>query len=160
MFDNITIISGGQSGVDRAALFFAYKNHINISGWCPSGRRAEDGKIPVIYKLKETETTRYSERTKLNVRDSDGTLIIYDSLIDPGTRLTIDEAIKLNKPYYLVNLAKANFSVYTFTISWLVKTKIKVLNIAGPRESSHEGIYLKTLKFLENLKDHSDDFVA
>ncbi len=83
------IISGGQSGVDRAALDFALKHRISCGGWCPLGRMAEDGKIPNRYPLKETESEDPSFRTRKNIEDSDGSLIIYSHEMDEGTRYTI-----------------------------------------------------------------------
>jgi putative molybdenum carrier protein len=151
MFHNITILSGGQSGVDRAALLFAFNNGINIAGWCPLGRIAEDGTIADHYPLKETNTSEYCERTKLNVRDSDGTLIIYNELIDDGTKVTIEEATLQTKPYHKVNLSENSGLITLRTSKWLKENNIKLLNIAVPRESSSNGIYNQTMGFLVNL---------
>ena len=74
---NFKIVSGGQSGVDRAALDFALENKIPCGGWCPKGRLAEDGRIHHRYPLRETSSTDYRVRTQANVEDSDGTLILY-----------------------------------------------------------------------------------
>lgn len=101
---NIKIISGGQTGVDRAALDFAIENKISCSGWCPKGRVAEDGKISEKYPLHETTSSDYHDRTKKNIEVSDATLIIHGGNIDKGTKLTADLCSKLNKPVYSVNL--------------------------------------------------------
>src|SRR5436305_1193025 len=84
-----TIFSGGQTGVDRAALDVALELGIPCSGWCPRGRRAEDGTIPPRYPLQETRSLAYPVRTRWNVRDSDGTLILTRGRPDRGTALTI-----------------------------------------------------------------------
>lgn len=106
IFQNIKIICGGQSGVDRAALDFALKNGIQCGGWCPNGRLAEDGIIHVNYPLKESITSSYEERTMLNVRDADGTIIIYENETDKGTQLTIDIAHSMNKPLIKIRRIK------------------------------------------------------
>src|SRR5262245_54833883 len=91
------IISGGQSGVDRAALDVALELGIPCGGWCPKGRRAEDGPLPDRYPLDETQTSFYPERTRRNVRDSDGTLILADGAAKGGTALTIELAEQMQK---------------------------------------------------------------
>lgn len=70
------IISGGQTGVDRAALNWAIQNNILHGGWCPKDRRSEDRVIPDRYLLQETESKSYKQPTKWNIRESDATLII------------------------------------------------------------------------------------
>ncbi|RLB88989.1 MAG: hypothetical protein DRH26_12480, partial [Deltaproteobacteria bacterium] len=82
------IISGGQTGADQAALDVAIKFNIDHGGWITSGRRTEHGTLPVKYKLKEMDTTYYSERTKKNIMDSDGTIIISRGKLTGGSRLT------------------------------------------------------------------------
>lgn len=141
------IISGGQVGVDRAALDFAIKHQMPYGGWCPKDRIAEDGIIPDFYSLIETKTTVYSERTLLNIKHSDGTLIIYVDDFDSGTDLTHSICKKTNKPFLTQILPNA-FYAKEFEL-WLHQNNIKVLNIAGPRESSYPGIYHKTLEFME-----------
>lgn len=97
------LISGGQTGVDRAALDFALAMKIPCSGWCPAGRRAEDGPIAACYPLLEAASELYQQRTRLNVRDSDATLIIADGSSSNGTRLTIEYCQKMRKPFHIVN---------------------------------------------------------
>jgi len=146
---NIKIISGGQTGVDRAALDFALENKIPCSGWCPKGRIAEDGKISEKYPLNETPSSDYHERTKKNIEMCDATLIIHAGNIDKGTKLTADLCSKLNKPMYSVNLE--NILTIPKLMNWLQNNKIKNLNIAGPRESNSPGIYNASLQFLKLL---------
>lgn len=147
------IVSGGQTGVDRAALDAAIQNNIPHGGWCPKGRLAENSTtIPEFYNLIETEESDVSVRTKLNIRDSSGTMIIlpkWPNEVKDGTILTIDEVKAQNKPYYIVNLSGENS--YNDILLWIKENKISILNIAGPRESSSNGIYNKSLNFLDLL---------
>jgi predicted Rossmann fold nucleotide-binding protein DprA/Smf involved in DNA uptake len=147
--NNITIISGGQSGTDRAALDFALAHRIPCSGWCPKGRLAEDGRIDEKYPLTETASADPDERTKMNIADSHGTLVIYRSEIDEGTRFTLQYAKTQMQAVYIVkhgeNLNKEEFRL------WLDINKIKALNVAGPRESRDKGVYAFAGEVLENL---------
>jgi hypothetical protein len=139
---HIKIISGGQTGVDRAALDFALIHDIPCGGWCPKGRKAEDGTIAEKYPLKETSTSAYPERTRKNIEESDGTLIFYDQKFDPGTALTLKLCKQLSKPYKLVNLATT--TKIEGINDWLNSHEIRILNFAGPRASFSAGIYDKT----------------
>ena len=127
------ILSGGQTGVDRAALAAAIELGIPHGGWCPRGRLAEDGRIPAKYLLKETLSPDYAVRTRLNVRDADGTLILYREPLEGGTALTWQFAVELEKPVLLVELGFPPV-VEAFHL-WLRENSIHTLNIAGPRES-------------------------
>jgi len=140
------IISGGQSGVDRAALDFALNNCIPCGGWCPKGRLAEDGPIDQRYPLQETLSSNYALRTRLNVDEGDATLILYTDGIGNGTALTAEYAKTKNKPLLLLNIHKEE-SLRRLK-NWLEQNKFEVLNIAGPRESTSPRIYQKALKFL------------
>jgi len=140
------IISGGQSGVDRAALDFCLENNINCGGWCPRGRKAEDGRIPDIYPLTEIESDDYAARTRLNIRDSDATLIIFKDELDTGTILTKELLSKLKKPFLMINLLDKTEP--GFIADWIDENQVEILNIAGPRESNQPGIYQMTIKFL------------
>ena len=133
------ILSGGQTGVDQAALDAAIELGIPHGGWCPQGRLAEDGRIPQKYRLKETLTPDYAVRTRLNVRDSDGTLILYHEPLEGGTALTWQIAVELEKPVLLVELGFP--PVFEAFHRWLRENSIRTLNIAGPRESRFLGIY-------------------
>ena len=150
------IVSGGQSGADRAALDFAIEHSIEYGGWCPKGGWAEDyPKPPGILReygdLRETPSGKPEERTILNVRDSDGTLIFFDKFkndLSPGTNLTINEAEKLNRKLYIVKFD--NDKTVDGFHSWVDSLPDNyVLNIAGPRESESPGIYARTLVFLK-----------
>lgn len=149
----LKVVSGGQTGVDRAALDVAIKLNIEHGGWCPKGRLAELGTtIPKYYLLKETFTSEFSERTKLNIRDSDGTLILVPSLpltVTDGTLLTIDEVQGKNKPFMIIDLSKPHDNQQI--LNWVKENNINVLNIGGPRESQSPGIYEKGTTVLENL---------
>ncbi|MCB2208548.1 MAG: putative molybdenum carrier protein [Bacteroidetes bacterium] len=149
--NRIKIISGGQSGVDRAALDFALKFGIECGGWCTKGRKAEDGTIDGKYPLQETDDTTYKTRTKLNVRDSDGTLILYDGELDDGTLLTMELAQKLEKPLLKIDLSGENDRNLQKVSNWINSNYLKIINMAGPRESNSPGIYVETLHFLEKL---------
>ncbi len=140
------IVSGGQTGVDRAALDVALGMGLDCGGWCPKGRRAEDGPIPSRYPLVETGSATYSQRTKRNVRDSDATLILCSGALRGGTLLTQRTAGKLGKACLLADL-DAPESVETIR-AWLSEQSIRVLNVAGPRESQVPGITLRATRVL------------
>jgi len=149
---NIKIISGGQTGVDRAALDFAIKNNIPCGGWCPKGRKAEDGIISDNYPLIETNSSKYTSRTERNVLESDGTLLLYLNNPDSGTILTENLCKASNKPFLHIFLKE--HESFTVLRCWIENNKISTLNIAGPRESNEPGVYSATFKFLKNLFDH------
>ncbi len=134
------IVSGGQTGVDRGGLDAALALGIEHGGWCPRGRRAEDGEIPHEYRLRETVSYEYRERTEQNVIDSDGTLILYRDRLTGGTKFTHRMAREYERPCFLVDLTK-RLDVEPVR-QWLRNNAIRVLNVAGPRESSHPGITL------------------
>jgi hypothetical protein len=143
------IISGGQTGVDRAALDVALAMGIHCGGWCPKGRRAEDGRIPSRYPLVEMTSAAYAARTKRNVREADATLILSRGEPRGGTLLTQRTVARLGKPYLSVDLdsptALAEIRV------WLRENTIRILNVAGPRESQSPGITLQATQLLHEL---------
>ena len=143
------IFSGGQTGVDRAALDAAIDLNIEHGGWCPLGRLAEDGPVHGRYNLLETNSSEYTQRTKMNVNDSDATLVIYDKDLKGGTRLTWQYANKINKPCYLLNIS-GKFDPDSI-INWLRSNSVKTLNIAGPRASQNPTIYKKAKKIITLL---------
>jgi hypothetical protein len=153
--NELKIICGGQSGADRAALDFALKHGINCGGWCPAGRLAEDGIIPDRYPLRETASSDPSERTVLNVNDSEGTLIICCTEPDEGSRHTISMAKEVKKPVYIIRETDV-INPKEFNI-WLDVNKINVLNVAGPRESNDPGVYNYSLEVLEVLLGKSQE---
>lgn len=134
------IISGGQTGVDRAALDFAFAHSISCGGWCPRGRRAEDGCIPERYSLKEAASTAYAFRTQANVRDSDATLILSPHALQGGTRLTWDYARALGKPVSIISSIQQVEDIEGFA-AWGKRNAIETLNVAGPRASEVEHAY-------------------
>jgi len=139
------IVTGGQTGVDRAALDAAIALGIAYGGWCPRGRLAEDGTIPSHYEMEETASSEYKVRTRQNVIDSDATLIIYDQRLRGGTLLTQKIALELDKPM----LCRPVQGLLEDDVrEWLESVRPKVLNIAGPRESSNPGIYTRSFAFL------------
>ncbi|CAG8466709.1 4873_t:CDS:1 [Paraglomus brasilianum] len=151
-----SIRSGGQTGVDRAALDAALQfNNIKVTGWCPQGRLAEDGQILPKYPLKETSTKEYTERTELNVRDADATLVLLFSTSDPnqdGTAFTLRKADQLRKPNICILIDEE--TNVDRVCNWVRENKVKTLNIAGPRESSCPGIYAKAYKFITDFLVH------
>lgn len=148
--DRFTIVSGGQTGVDRAALDEALSRGIPAVGWCPAGRLAEDGPLDERYPLLETPRPEYSERTRLNVRDSDATLIIAREPLRGGTLLTRDLAIELRRP---VRVIDPRLAVPLSTADWIAAEQVVRLNVAGPRASEEPTIYDETRRFLSRLFD-------
>ena len=166
------IISGGQTGVDRAALDVALELDLPCGGWCPRGRKAEDGRISEKYPLKETESEDYAIRTEWNVRDSDATLIITRGEPTGGTAYTIACCRIQNKPCLIIDLENSPSPRPSPTRgegedklppspwggggggegdhvrNWLKHHCIRTLNIAGPRESNAPGIYKDAKKLL------------
>lgn len=144
------IISGGQTGVDRAALDVALELNIPCGGWCPKGRKAEDGAIDLIYPLRETPSEEYSQRTEWNVRDADGLLILSYGKLTEGTALAIECAQKYSKPCFVIDLQET-LDKRTFH-RWFHENSIKVLSVGGPRESHAPGvIYMKAKAVFKNL---------
>ncbi len=149
----VKIISGGQTGVDRAALDAAIEAGIPHGGWCPKGRLAEDGRLPDRYLLEETPQSDYIQRTEWNVRDSDGTLILYWDQLEGGTKLTADFCKKYSKPHFLVNMIKpADTSSF---IKWLKTSNIRILNVAGPRASKGIQVYEQARVYIKNMIDRN-----
>lgn len=140
------IVSGGQTGADRAALDWAIHNNIPHGGWCPSGRKALDGPLDSVYQLRETPGTRYIQRTEWNVRDSDATVIFsLGDTLKGGSRKTAEFADKMDKPWLHIN--KSNPDPIEALVSFA--RSVKVLNVAGPRESGEPGIYNFVLEILD-----------
>jgi len=142
----LKIISGGQTGVDRAALDVALALGLSCGGYCPRGRKSEDGTIPEKYPLTETKSDEYSERTRLNVQSGDGTLILTTGRADRGTELTMELCSKFNKPFLEIDLTPEKKKADPG--EWLSRNKIRVLNVAGNRESNAPGIYKAAFAFL------------
>lgn len=149
MFSVTKLVSGGQTGVDRAALDVALALGLPCGGWCPRGRRAEDGPLPPRYPLTETPTRDYPQRTEWNVRDADGTLVLKRGRADRGTGLTIRLAQRLGKPCLVIDLADTDG--VRRARQWVEENRIEVLNVAGPRESNQPGVYAAAEDFLRAL---------
>ena len=146
-----TVISGGQTGADRAALDAALAAGFPCGGWCPDNRQAEDGPIPANYPLQESQGG-YRQRTLANVKDSDATVIFYRSSITGGTRLTLDACIKRGRPYTLIDSARISVDSATQGIGRFIdEYSVTSLNVAGPRASGCPSIYDYVRAVVEKL---------
>jgi hypothetical protein len=146
------IISGGQTGADRAALDYAIRNGIPHGGWLPKGRRTEDGPLPETYNLQEMSTESYPKRTEKNVIHSDGTLIVSDGPLSGGSALTREIAKRYNRPWIHIDLSTHScFDSAKNIRDWIYENTINVLNVAGPRASENTDIYPNTIKLLEQV---------
>lgn len=150
------IVSGGQTGVDRAALDVALELGISCGGWCPKGRLAEDGPIPGRYPLRETRTARYARRTLWNVRDSDATLILAREPLVGGTAYTERCSRELERPCLVVAPDAADPATLMRVRAWLAANDVEILNVAGPRESGAPGIHALAAAFLRALLGSQD----
>ncbi len=142
------LVSGGQTGVDRAALDAALAAGLACGGWCPARRRAEDGPLDARYPLDETPSTSYRQRTEWNVRDSDGTLILARGDLIGGTRLTADLAKSFGRPLLVMVLPDASIDA---ALKWIVTSNIRTLNIAGPRGEGDLALYFEARGFVAAL---------
>ncbi len=151
------IVSGGQTGVDRGALDAALALGIPCGGWCPRGRGAEDGPIADTYPLTETPSEAYEERTAWNVRDSDGTLVITPPFPGGGTAYTLYLLGQYDRPWAVVDLDRIAASPDHLAAegqrirTWIRHHHIRVLNVAGPRESKRPGATAHSERFVREL---------
>jgi hypothetical protein len=146
------IISGGQTGADRAALDAAIKLNIPHGGWIPKGRMTEQGPLSHKYHLTEMPSTRYALRTEQNVIDSNGSLIISHGKLSEGSEYTRKMAIKYHRPWLHIDLTETPaFKAATLIHSWIDENNIGILNVAGPRASKDRQIYSAVLKLIENV---------
>lgn len=130
------IVSGGQTGVDRAALDAALAANFEWGGWCPEGRKAEDGTIPERYPVVVLAGAGYRERTRRNVVDSDATLILFAKAITGGTKLTRDVCDRLKKPFLCIDASTVSVAeAVAQVVGFVAEKKIVVVNVAGPRGS-------------------------
>jgi hypothetical protein len=135
--DGFMLVAGGQTGADRAALDWAIGQGLRHGGWCPRGRKTEDGEVPARYQLQETPGAGYLQRTEWNVRDSDATLIFtLDDKLDGGSKRTAAFADSLGKPWLHVRPGVHPKYVARF----LARHAVRTLNVAGKRESAAPGI--------------------
>ena len=149
----IKIISGGQTGVDRAALDAAIELNFQYGGFCPKDRLAEDGIILDKYKLTELSSSQYLMRTFENVQASDGTLIIHGETVFGGTMKTKDFCQMINKPFFEINLLEDHKKILVNLDDWIKENHIIIMNVAGPKESE-EPIYDRTLLLLKSVLSH------
>lgn len=148
------LISGGQTGVDRAALDAARECGLGLGGWCPRGRRAEDGRVPEQYPLRETRTADYRERTRRNVLASDATLVLTRGKPTGGTAYTLGVVRRADKPSLVVDLDDP--PAIELVRGWLAANRVEALNVAGPRESLQPGIHAQARAFLRQLLAEDD----
>ncbi|MDO9514504.1 MAG: putative molybdenum carrier protein [Syntrophales bacterium] len=146
------IVSGGQTGADRAALDVAIRLDIPHGGWVPKGRATEAGVLPDRYHMREMPTADYADRTEQNVLDSDGTLIISHGALDGGSALTQALAEEHGRSHLHLDMDRLSVSDAADTLKgWIEDNAIRVLNVAGPRESRDLDIYSVTAAVLETL---------
>jgi hypothetical protein len=144
------IISGGQTGADRAAIDLAIKLGIPHGGWIPKGRKTESGPLPLKYRLREMDTADYPNRTKLNIQDSHGTVILSRGRLTKGSELTLVFANIAQKPNCHIDLAdNDSFEAAIILHSFILENQIEILNVAGPRASLDPGIYFDVKSILE-----------
>ena|SRR5688572_30309448 len=146
------IISGGQTGADRAALDWAIERGVSHGGWCPKGRKAEDGAIDHRYNLAETASEDYSQRTEWNVRDSDGTAVLsIRKELQGGSLLTVEIASRYDRPVIHIRAQDERSDHARELRSFIANFHISVLNIAGPRASEEPGVY----QFVSSVLDQA-----
>jgi hypothetical protein len=146
----IKIVSGGQTGVDRAALDFAIQHGCEHGGWCPRDRRAEDGPIPSAYELRETDSSDYVERTEQNVIDSDATLIVArEKELSGGTAFTKICAEQHGRPCLVICEQDGLLQAAKNLTQFLREHRVRTLNVAGPRESQAPGLAKFVMDLLE-----------
>ena len=144
------IISGGQTGADQSALDVAIKFNIDHGGWIPKGRLTEKGPLPDKYQLKEMDTKDYRERTKQNIIDSHGTVIISRGKLTGGSNFTQSFAKVVGRPNCYIDLLSCEeFEAAIILKSFIMENQIHVLNVAGPRLSRHPWIYMDVKTILE-----------
>ena len=151
------VVSGGQTGADRAALDVAIELGMPCGGWCPKGRKAEDGPIPNKYPLQETPSGDYVQRTEWNVRNSSGTLVVTRGKPTGGTAFTIEAAKRYKKGLLAVDFEeyKSLEDMANEVRSWLIEQNIQILNVAGPRKSKDPQIYIIVRSVLLSVLKHS-----
>jgi Circularly permutated YpsA SLOG family len=150
----VKIISGGQTGVDRAALDAVLRHGIESGGWCPTGRLDEFGRIPDCYPLKELENGGFTERTLQNVKDSDGTVIIYPGKLSGGTEQTLRFCVEQRRPHELIDGSNVSIEKAAQLIAEFVReNKIDILNVAGPRASEWPEGYDYAFRTLDSFLD-------
>jgi hypothetical protein len=156
MIKKLAIISGGQTGADRAGLDWAIKHNIPHGGWCPKGRKSLDGPLDSKYLLKETPSAEYLERTEWNVRDSDATVVFtLAEKATGGSQKTLTFARKHKKPFLHVH--RGTLGASEKLRAFLEKHSVRRLNVAGSRESKEPGIYERVMGVLDRMKADSEE---
>lgn len=149
---SLKIVSGAQTGVDRAALDAAMEAGILTGGWCPEGRKAEDGVIPDLYRVEVLPGANYRQRTRRNVIDSDATVIVYFGFLSGGTQQTVVFCINEKKPYLLIDAQELSIGRAALRIRQFIENRaITVLNVAGPRASGEADAYLYTKQIFSRM---------
>jgi len=149
------IISGGQTGADIAGIDAAVANGIPYGGWLPKGRKTEIGPLDEKYKMVAMVTGGYLKRTKQNVIDSDGTVILTHGRLTGGSKKTSDFAVALNRPWLHLNMLELSVDdAVTRLLDWIKQYDIGVLNVAGSRASKDGDIYNITLKIIGKVCRH------
>lgn len=151
----VKIISGGQTGADRGGLDAAILLGIEHGGWCPYGRRAEDGRVPYKYALREVTTSDYPSRTRINIEESDGTVIFVMGAVTPGSRLTLALCKEMGKPHLVLRINNGIHFLARRLRYWLSLHSIRTLNVAGSRERTSPGIQEAVCNIIKfALQDH------
>ncbi len=146
------IVSGGQTGVDRGALDAALEHGYPCGGWCPAGRRAEDGRIPRRYPLRELDRGGYPARTIRNLLEADGTLIVFHRTLDGGTDLTRAECDRRGRPWLGIDASGTSpAEAVARAAAFIDEHEIRTLNVAGPRASKWAGAHAYALNVISQL---------
>lgn len=145
------IVSGGQTGVDRAALDLALKHGIDCGGWCPAGRLDELGRIPEKYPLTELPNGNFADRTLQNVLDSDATVIFFDRELRGGSAFTLRCCLEHSRPHLLVDSSRDVEEAANAIVDLTRRRKIDILNVAGPRASEWPNGYDYAFRVLEGF---------
>jgi hypothetical protein len=144
------VVSGGQTGADQAALDIAIKLGVPYGGWIPRGRKTEAGPLPETYKLQEMPDENYASRTRQNVIDSSGTLIISHGELTGGSEYTMELAIANHRPWLHIDMSAAQPGAAAKSIKkWVKSNKISILNVAGSCASRDPEIYQATSEIME-----------
>jgi hypothetical protein len=153
--DQLTFITGGQTGIDRAVLDFCLDHQMRCGGWCPEGRLAEDGPIDRKYPVKELPGASYEDRTMANVAESDATVILYHGKMCGGTLKSFEFAIRLGKPHLLLNfeVMRPKEAAIRFR-EFIDRLEPSILNFSGPRQSEWNRAYELCIVFLGTVLDH------
>lgn len=143
----MVLVSGGQTGVDRAVLDIGRQLGVPVTGWCPAGRRAEDGPLPHCYPLRATPSADTAQRTIWNVHLSDALLMLNDGWASPGSDLAVRAAGWLKRPVWL----QCTEGLPDKAVAWMRRHNLTVVNVAGPRQSEARHIYGSACAWLERF---------